>query len=84
MRMHNRRFSRKTNAFSKTLAKHRASVHLYFLWYNFCRIHSSLGTTPAVAAGLTKKVRDLRRIVGLIDARATPPNPARHYKKQAA
>ena len=82
IRMCNRRFTRKTNAFSKSLAQHKASVHLYFLWYNFCRIHRSLGTTPAVESGMDDRVRDLRWLVELIDARTPPPKRPKHYKKR--
>ncbi len=84
IRMSNRRFTRKTNAFSKSMDKHKASVHLYFLHYNFCRVHRSLGTTPAVESGMDCQVRDLRWIVDLIEARTPPPNRPKHYKKRAA
>jgi len=53
MRMQMRRFTRLTNAFSKKLENLRAAVALHFAWYNFVRIHRALGTTPAMAAGLS-------------------------------
>ena len=72
MRMSMRRYTRLTNAFSKNVEMHVAMLHLYFLFYNHCRIHGTLKTTPAVAAGLTDNVYDVEWIVGLIDD-ATPP-----------
>ncbi len=52
MRMHMRRFTRLTNAFSKKLRNLQAAVSLHFAWYNFVRVHNSLRTTPAVVAGV--------------------------------
>ena len=51
-RMSVRRFTRKTNAFSKDIENHRYALALYFVWYNWCRFHETLKTTPAMAAGL--------------------------------
>jgi IS1 family transposase len=53
MRMQMRRFTRLTNAFSKKLTNLKAACALHFAHYNFCRVHSSLRVTPAMAAGLT-------------------------------
>ena len=53
MRMQMRRLTRLTNAFSKKLSNLRAAVALHFAYYNFCRIHGTLRTTPAIAAGVT-------------------------------
>ena len=52
IRMQLRRFTRLTNAFSKKLANMKAALSLHFAWYNFCRIHSTLRVTPAMAAGI--------------------------------
>jgi transposase-like protein/IS1 family transposase len=52
IRMQNRRFTRLTNAFSKKWENHEAMFALFAAWYNFCRRHQTLKTTPAVAAGL--------------------------------
>src|SRR6266513_5676083 len=51
--MMNRRFTRLTNAFSKKLSHLKAALTLHFAYYNFCRIHSSIKTTPAIKAGIT-------------------------------
>lgn len=73
IRMSMRRFTRLTNGFSKKLAHHIYMLSLFFLYYNFCRKHISLKTTPAVAAGLAPVPYDLEWIVGLIDANELPP-----------
>ena len=59
MRMQLRRFTRLTNGFSKKLANLRAAVALHFAHYNFVRIHQTLRMTPAIAAGLTERLRTL-------------------------
>jgi IS1 family transposase len=56
MRMHMRRFTRLTNGFSKKVENHAAAVALHFMHYNFCRIHQTLGVTPAMAAGISDHV----------------------------
>jgi IS1 family transposase len=56
LRMTNRRFTRLTNAFSKSLEHHKHSLALYFMNYNFCRIHQTLRVTPAMEAGITDHV----------------------------
>jgi IS1 family transposase len=73
IRMHNRRFTRLTNAFSKKLANHEASVALFAFHYNFCRSHQTLTkaakglkTTPAMAAGLTDHVWTADELVHLL------------------
>ena len=65
MRMCMRRFSRLTNAFSKKLENHAAAVALYFMYYNFARIHKSLRITPAMAAGVSDHVWELEEIARL-------------------
>lgn len=52
LRMSSRRFTRLTNGFSKRLDNHVAAVSLYVMYYNFCRVHETLRTTPAVALGI--------------------------------
>lgn len=83
MRMSMRRFTRLTNAFSKKFENHCHALALYFVFYNFCRVHQTLGATPAMAAGLVDKVLKMADVVGLIDARETLP-VRRPYKKKAA
>jgi IS1 family transposase len=69
MRMSMRRFTRLTNAFSKKLQNHEYMVALYALWYNFVRIHKTLRTSPAMAAGIEKRLWSMEDVVALIDAR---------------
>jgi IS1 family transposase len=63
MRMQLRRFTRLTNAFSKKLENLKAALSLHFAWYNFCRIHSSLRVTPAMAAGIASEVWGMESLV---------------------
>jgi hypothetical protein len=62
-----RRFTRLTNGFSKKVEDLAAAVSLHFMHYNFCRVHKTLGTTPAVAAGLTDHVSPLSELVALLE-----------------
>lgn len=82
MRMHMRRFTRLTNAFSKKFENHLHMVSLYTVFYNFCKIHKSLRVTPAMEAGLSATVRDFEWIGELIDARAPKSGPRGPYKKK--
>lgn len=52
MRMSMRRFTRLTNGFSKKIENLEAAVALYFIYYNFCRVHQTLRVTPAMEAGI--------------------------------
>ena len=63
MRMSIRRLTRLTNAFSKKLENLRAALALYFAYYNFCRIHSTIKTTPAIAAGITNHVWTIKELL---------------------
>ena len=67
MRMHMRRFTRLTNAFSKKVENHAAAVALHFMHYNFYRIHQTLRVTPAMEAGVASHVWSLGELVGLLD-----------------
>ena len=66
-----KRFTRKTNAQSKRVERHVQQLALYFVWYNFCRPHQSLGgkrerVTPAMAAGLFGDVLKMETIASLV------------------
>jgi IS1 family transposase len=67
MRMGMRRFTRLTNAFSKKLENLEHNVALYFMHYNFCKIHGSLRVTPAMEAGIADHVWSMAEVVALID-----------------
>lgn len=68
MRMHMRRFTRLTNAFSKKVENHAHSVALFATYYNFVRIHKTLRTTPAMAAGVTKRLWEIGDVVDVLEA----------------
>ena len=74
MRMAMRRFTRLTNAYSKKLSNHRHMLALYSVWYNFVKHHSTIKTTPAVAAGIADQRRDLNWILDLVDGRVRMPS----------
>jgi IS1 family transposase len=67
MRMHMRRFTRLTNAFSKKVENHAAAIALHVMYYNFVRIHQTLKVTPAMAAGVTDKLWEIDDVVTLIE-----------------
>jgi IS1 family transposase len=67
MRMNIRRFTRLTNAFSKKLENHMHSVALFYMHYNFVRVHQTLRVTPAMEAGLTDHVWTIADIVTLME-----------------
>jgi hypothetical protein len=67
MRMHMRRFTRLTNAFSKKVENHAAAIALHTMYYNFVRIHQTLKVTPAMAAGVTKKLWEVSDIVEVLE-----------------
>jgi hypothetical protein len=62
------RFTRLTNAFSKKIENHAHSVALFAMYYNFVRIHKTLRTTPAMAAGVTKRLWEIGDIVDVLEA----------------
>lgn len=82
MRMGMRRFTRLTNGFSKKLENHLHMLSLYFVHYNFCRMHKTLRMSPAMAAGVSDTLHDFEWICGLIDARAAKPNRPATYRKK--
>jgi IS1 family transposase len=66
IRMSNRRFTRLTNAFSKKLANHKHMLAIFFMYYNFARIHQTLRVTPAMEAGISDHVWTAEEIAGLV------------------
>jgi IS1 family transposase len=68
IRMHSRRMTRLTNAFSKKMENHAHAMALHFLYYNFVRIHKSLKATPAMAAGVTDRLWEVADMVGVLEA----------------
>jgi hypothetical protein len=84
MRMHMRRMTRLTNAFSKKFEAHANAVALHFVYYNFCRIHKTLRVTPAMAAGVTDRLWEVSDIVALVEAKeaAAVPKVRGPYKKR--
>ncbi len=81
MRMSVRRFTRLTNGFSKKLENHCHALALYFVHYNFMRIHKSLRVTPAMAAGVTDRVWSWEDIIAIMDAQNEPKKRG-PYKKR--
>jgi IS1 family transposase len=67
MRMSMRRFTRLTNGFSKKIENHRHALALYFMYYNFARIHKTLRVTPAMEAGIAKHIWTIEEILELMD-----------------
>jgi len=82
MRMHMRRFTRLTNAFSKKVENHECAVSLHFMYYNFVRVHQTLKVTPAMESGLTDRLWDISDLVNLIDANEPAPQKRGPYKKR--
>jgi hypothetical protein len=66
--MHMRRFTHLTNAFSKKVEHYAHAVALHMMYYNFVRIHQTLKVTPAMAAGVTKRLWEMGDIVGVLEA----------------
>jgi hypothetical protein len=66
VRMSNRRFTRLTNAFSKKIENHIASIALHYMHYNFVRIHQTLRVTPAMQAGLTDRAWSIQDLIALL------------------
>ena len=69
MRIHMRRFTRLTNAFSKKVENHMRVVALHFMYYNFVKVHQTLKVTLAVEAGLADHLWDITDLVDIVDAK---------------
>jgi len=63
IRMNNRRFTRLTNAHSKSIKHHIAMQNIFFAWYNWSRKHSTIKTTPAVASGLAERLWTMKQLL---------------------
>ena len=74
MRMSMRRFTRLTNAHSKKLANHCHALAIYFVWYNFARLHSTLRVSPAMAAGVSDRLWSMADIIAMVDEHASKSN----------
>src|SRR3981189_1566289 len=68
IRMHSRRMTRLTNAFRKKIENHKHAMALHFLYYNFVRIHQTLKVTPAMAAGVTDRLCEMKDVVAMLEA----------------
>jgi IS1 family transposase len=68
MRMHMRRFTRLTNAFSKKIENHACAVALHSMYYNFVRLHQTLRVSPAMAAGVTDRLWEMVDVIDVLDA----------------
>jgi IS1 family transposase len=84
IRMHMRRFTRLTNAFSKKVENHAHSVALFATYYNFVRIHKTLRMTPAMHAGVTDRLWEIGDIVALVEATEALPAKRGPYQKRLA
>jgi hypothetical protein len=82
MRMSMRRFARLTNAFSKKLDNNIHALVLYFVFYNFTRIHKILRMSPVMAAGITDRLWSLDDVIAQIDELAPASKPRGPYKKR--
>ena len=81
MRMHMRRFTRLTNGFSKSVERnHGYAVAPHFTYYNFVRMHKTLRCAPAMAAGVTDRLWEVKDIVALVDAAEAPAKKRGPYK----
>src|SRR5450759_4756965 len=67
IRMGNRRMTRLTNAFSKKAENHAHMMAIYFMHYNFVRIHQTLKITPAMAAGVTPRLWEMSDMVNVLE-----------------
>ncbi len=68
VRMHSRRLTRLTNAFSKKVENHKHAMALHFLYYNFVRVHQTLKISPAMAAGVSKRLWEMKDVVDMLEA----------------
>jgi IS1 family transposase len=69
MRMQMRRFTRLTNAFSKKIENHIASIAIHYMHYNFCRVHQTLRVTPAMETGIADHVWTIAEMLSILDSK---------------
>jgi hypothetical protein len=84
MRQHMRRFTRLTAGHSKKFANHCHALAIYFAFYNFVKVHSTLRMSPAMAAGIETRLWEMKDLVEYIDSREPPAKKRASYKKKAA
>lgn len=84
MRMHMRRFTRLTNAFSKKFENHMHMVALYTVWYNFVKLHKKHKMTPAMAAGVSDRLWSVEDIANLVESAAPKPGKRGPYRTRLA
>ncbi|MGA2984939.1 MAG: IS1 family transposase [Terriglobia bacterium] len=80
MRIGMRRFTRLTNAFSKKVENHAYMVALYYMHYNFAKVHGTLRCTPAMEAGIANHVWEIEEIAALLPEPTFGPRGP--YKKK--
>jgi hypothetical protein len=68
LRMHCRRLSRLTNAFSKKLENFKAAVALHYAYYNFVKSHTTIRCTPAMEAGVVNSAWTVQDLVEMTTA----------------
>jgi IS1 family transposase len=81
MRMHMRRFTRLTNAFSKKVENHCYAIALHFVYYNFCKVHKTLRVTPAMEAKLMSKPMSIEGLVRMAYAEEIAKEEAGRLRK---
>lgn len=67
MRTSMRRFTHLTNGFSKKIENHAVVGAMYFMYYNFCRVHQTIRVAPAMEGGLSDRVWSLEELLGLLE-----------------
>jgi hypothetical protein len=82
MRMHMRRFTRLTNAFSKKLENHAHAVALFMTYYNFCKLHKAHRMTPAMATSVSDRLWEIADIAASVEAAYGKPGKRGSYKKR--
>ena len=83
MRMGMRRFTRLTNAFSKKIENHVHALAIYFVHYNWIRIHKTLRVSPAMAVGISKTLLSWEDILTAMDKEEIPAMRGPYKKKNS-